>query len=63
MNITADDYDVISAYAGNDRSWMQEVSTTEKINRLIAFSWEVAAVFIAVGAHTGNWQRYYEGRS
>lgn len=51
MKITSDDYVVINAYAGEDTSWIGEVDTPEKRQRLVQFSLEVAEVFICMGAY------------
>lgn len=51
MKITSDDYVVINAYAGEDASWIGEIDTAEKRQRLVQFSLEVAEVFISIGAY------------
>ncbi|MCT4708802.1 hypothetical protein MUA04_00940 [Enterobacteriaceae bacterium H11S18] len=46
MNITTDDYDVINAYAGSDRSWHDRVSTTEGVQSIVSYSDVIARMFI-----------------
>lgn len=60
MNIDLMDYVVIEMYANGNTIWKENVSTVDKVQRLVDFSLEVAHVFIAVGAYSENWQRYYE---
>ncbi len=60
MNIELMDYVVIEMYANGNTIWKDNVSTVDKVQRLVDFSLEVAHVFIAVGAYSENWQRYYE---
>lgn len=60
MNVDLMDYVVIEKYACGDSVWKDNVSTVDKVKRLVDFSLEVADVFIAVGAYSENWQRYYE---
>lgn len=60
MNICSDDYIVIDKYANGDPAWINQVDTVEKRIDLIEFSRKVAEIFISVGAHTGDWQRYYK---
>ena len=57
------DYVIIERYACGTQDWKESFSTMNKVQQLVDFSFEVASVFIAVGAHTGDWQRYYESRS
>lgn len=60
MNIDLMDYVVIEMYANGNSTWKDNVSTVDKVQRLVDFSLEVAHVFIAVGAYSENWHRYYE---
>lgn len=60
MNIELMDYVVIEMYANGNTIWKDNVSTVDKVQRLVDFCLEVAHVFIAVGAYSENWQRYYE---
>lgn len=60
MNVDLMDYVVIEMYANGNSIWKDNVSTADKIQRLVDFSLEVSHVFIAVGAYSENWQRYYE---
>jgi len=60
MNIDLMDYVVIEMYANGNTIWKENVSTVDKVQRLVDFSLEVAHVFIAVGSYSENWQRYYE---
>ena len=46
MEITIDDYNVISIYAGADRSWHDRVSTEEAHQKQIAFSKRVVQMFL-----------------
>ncbi|RKQ38368.1 hypothetical protein [Enterobacter sp. R1(2018)] len=51
MNITTDDYDVINAYAGIDKSWHDRVSTTEGLNRMIDLSSKISTALIVAARH------------
>lgn len=60
MNVDLMDFVVIENYANGESIWKENVSTVDKVQRLVDFSLEVAHVFIAVGAYSENWKRYYE---
>ncbi|WP_418395959.1 hypothetical protein [Yersinia sp. LJYL362] len=51
MLINVEDYEVIAAYAGSDRSWHDRVSTKEGIRQHLIFSEKMAKTAILVAKH------------
>lgn len=46
MDIKCEDYEVINAYAGTDRSWHDRVTSMRQLNRGIKFSEFVVQIYL-----------------